>query len=165
MTGMLGCLLKLIMDIHELKVNPFRDRICEVFSSQQDGMLSFEDFLDMMSVFSDSCPKNVKVEYAFRIYDFDNNDMIGKTDLEEVINRLTGSNSQLPDAQHLLKPDEMEKLISNILQEADLDQDKALSYAEFEHVISKAPDFVNIFENGAGPQLKPPNLITKHNVS
>ena len=50
------------------QVNPFRDRICAVFSSSQDGMLSFEDFLDMMSVFSDNCPKNLKVEYAFRIY-------------------------------------------------------------------------------------------------
>ena len=50
------------------QVNPFRDRICAVFSSCQDGMLSFEDFLDMMSVFSDNCPKNLKVEYAFRIY-------------------------------------------------------------------------------------------------
>ena len=47
--------------------------------------------------------------------------MIGKTDLEEVINRLTGSNSQLPDAQHLLKPDEMEKLISNVSAKLTLD--------------------------------------------
>ena len=52
------------------QVNPFKDRICTVFSSGtgNDTSLSFEDFLDMMSVFSDSCPKNVKVEYAFRIY-------------------------------------------------------------------------------------------------
>ena len=28
------------------------------------------------------------------------------------------------------------------MQEADLDDDEALSFAEFEHVISKAPDFV-----------------------
>ena len=30
--------------------------------------MTFEDFLDMMSVFSENAPKNVKVEYAFRIY-------------------------------------------------------------------------------------------------
>ena len=29
-----------------------------------------------------------------------------------------------------------------ILQESDLDDDNALSFAEFEHVISKAPDFI-----------------------
>ena len=49
-------------------MNPFRERICDVFSSAGDGGLTFEDFLDMMSVFSDQAPKNVKVEYAFRIY-------------------------------------------------------------------------------------------------
>ena len=51
-----------------LQVNPFRDRICDVFSSSNDGDLTFEDFLDMMSVFSDHAPKTVKVEFAFRIY-------------------------------------------------------------------------------------------------
>ena len=51
-----------------MQVNPFKDRICEVFSSSQDGDMTFEDFLDMMSVFSENAPKNVKVEYAFRIY-------------------------------------------------------------------------------------------------
>ncbi len=49
-------------------MNPFKDRICDVFSSTDDGNMTFEDFLDMMSVFSDGAPKNVKVEYAFRIY-------------------------------------------------------------------------------------------------
>ena len=29
-----------------------------------------------------------------------------------------------------------------IFEEADLDDDETLSFAEFEHVISKAPDFV-----------------------
>ncbi|KAI0213872.1 Calcium and integrin-binding protein 1 [Lamellibrachia satsuma] len=128
---------QLIMDLPELKVNPFRDRICSVFSSCQDSKLSFEDFLDMMSVFSDNCPKNVKVEYAFRIYDFDGDDMINKEDLKKVIKRLTGI--------QILEPTDMQQLINNILEEADLDDDQALSFAEFEHVISKAPDFVNAF--------------------
>lgn len=39
----------------------------------------------------------------------------------------------------------MEMLIKNIYAEADLDDDDSLSFAEFEHVISKAPDFVTSF--------------------
>ena len=50
------------------KCNPFRQQIVEVFSSHSDGSLSFEDFLDMMSVFSKNAPKSVKVSYAFKIY-------------------------------------------------------------------------------------------------
>ncbi|KAH9504193.1 Calcium and integrin-binding protein 1 [Bulinus truncatus] len=125
-----------IRELPELKVNPFRDQICKVFSSSGDGM-TFEDFLDMMSVFSDGAPKNVKVEYAFRVYDFDGDDLISDSDIKQVIECLIGSN-QLTEA-------EMQQLIENILDESDLDDDKALSFAEFEHVISKSPDFVNSF--------------------
>ena len=31
---------------HELKLNPFGDRICHTFSTE-DGTMSFEDYLDM----------------------------------------------------------------------------------------------------------------------
>jgi len=127
-----------VLKLPELQENPFRDRICEVFSSSSDGDMTFEDFLDMMSVFSDNAPKTVKVEYAFRIYDFDGDDMISCLDLEQVINRLTGDEQQLSS-------DDMKQLIDNIFEEADLDDDQSLSFAEFEHVISKAPDFVNSF--------------------
>lgn len=52
----------------ELGVNPFKDRICKIFSSSHDGDCTFEDFLDMMSVFSENAPCSVKAEHAFRIY-------------------------------------------------------------------------------------------------
>lgn len=57
-----------ILQYPELQVNPFGDRICHVFSSSHDGHCTFEDFLDMMSVFSDGAPKAVKAEHAFRIF-------------------------------------------------------------------------------------------------
>ncbi|ESP05466.1 hypothetical protein LOTGIDRAFT_228042 [Lottia gigantea] len=126
-----------IQKLPELKVNPFRERICKVFSSSGDGDMTFEDFLDMMSVFSDQAPKNVKVEYAFRIYDFDEDDYISAGDLKEVIDKLTGDQK--------LSEEDMQQLIDNIFMEADLDDDELLSFAEFEHVISKAPDFINSF--------------------
>jgi hypothetical protein len=57
-----------ILQYPELRVNPFGDRICCIFSSSHDGDCTFEDFLDMMSVFSDGAPKAVKAEHAFRIF-------------------------------------------------------------------------------------------------
>ncbi|CAD5125140.1 DgyrCDS13383 [Dimorphilus gyrociliatus] len=129
--------MDVIMSLPELKANPFNERICKVFSSTSSGDMSFEDFLDMMSVFSEAAPKHVKVEYAFRIYDFDDDDVLSRGDLKNVVNHLTGN--------EVLEADDLEQLISNILEEADLDNDGALSFAEFEHVISKAPDFVNSF--------------------
>ncbi|XP_017784661.1 PREDICTED: calcium and integrin-binding protein 1-like [Nicrophorus vespilloides] len=121
----------------ELGVNPFGERICKVFSSGHDGDCTFEDFLDMMSVFSDGAPKAVKAEHAFRIFDFDGDDMLGVSDLRQVVERLIGSNE--------LSENEMLHLIQNILEEADLDDDGALSFAEFEHIIDKSSDFSSAF--------------------
>lgn len=59
--------------------------------------------------------------------------MLGVSDLKQVIDRLTGEN-------HLTE-NEMQHLIQNILEEADLDDDGALSFAEFEHIIDKSSDF------------------------
>lgn len=108
-----------ILQYPELRVNPFGDRICKVFSSSQDGDCTFEDFLDMMSVFSDAAPKSVKAEHAFRIFgwvfgnillgiginflffflqlDFDGDDMLGVNDLKQVIDRLIGPDNRLSD--------------------------------------------------------------------
>lgn len=60
--------------------------------------------------------------------------MLGVNDLRQVIDRLTGSEQSLSEQDKQL-------LIQNILDEADLDDDGALSFAEFEHVINKSPDF------------------------
>lgn len=48
------------------QVNPFRDRICRVFS--HNNVFSFEDVLGMASVFSEQACPSLKIEYAFRIY-------------------------------------------------------------------------------------------------
>ncbi|XP_057307293.1 calcium and integrin-binding family member 2-like [Hydractinia symbiolongicarpus] len=128
---------RVLLQLPELQVNPFRDRICKVFSSSRDGDMTFEDFLDMMSVFSENAPKSVKVEYAFRIYDFNEDDYICDSDLKRVINRLCGDQK--------LSAENTKSIIKKIMMEADLDDDNRLSFAEFEHVISKAPDFVNSF--------------------
>lgn len=147
-----------ILQYPELRVNPFGDRICKVFSSSQDGDCTFEDFLDMMSVFSDAAPKAVKAEHAFRIFgrcmisdnlsacyqssvywwyfiyeDFDGDDMLGVGDLRQVVDRLT--------APQRLNDSDMQQLLQYILDEADLDDDGALSFAEFEHIIEKSSDF------------------------
>ncbi|XP_018320503.1 calcium and integrin-binding protein 1 isoform X2 [Agrilus planipennis] len=126
-----------ILHLTELKVNPFGERICKVFSSGNDGDCTFEDFLDMMSVFSEAAPKSVKAEHAFRIFDFDGDDMLGTSDLQQIIKKLIGDNE--------LSKNNMQRLIQNILDEADLDDDGALSFAEFEHIINKSSDFLNVF--------------------
>ncbi|KAK7467975.1 hypothetical protein BaRGS_00036818 [Batillaria attramentaria] len=125
----------LVAAMPELKENPFRDRICEVFS-EADGQMTFEEFLDMFSVFSESAPRDIKAVYAFKIYDWDGDNHLNKSDLEKTLLKLTKDG---------LTAEEIAFVIDKVLEEADLDDDGMLSYIEFEHVISRAPDFLNTF--------------------
>ena len=69
--------------------------------------------------------------------DFDGDGYLDKKDLMDTIERLCGTDG--------LSEYERDLVADKILEEADLDGDHRLSYVEFEHVISRAPDFVNTF--------------------
>ena len=44
-----------------------------------------------------------------------------------------------------LETAEIEAIVDGVIQESDVARNHELSYAEFEHVISRAPDFINLF--------------------
>lgn len=60
--------------------------------------------------------------------------MLGASDLKQVVSKLTGTNK-------LTEP-EINMLVQHVLEEADLDDDGALSFAEFEHIIDRSSDFL-----------------------
>jgi len=128
----------IIANLPELKENPFRDRICKVFSSNGTGDLSFEDFLDLFSMFSEQAPRQLKLSYAFRIYDMDGDGVIGFDDLKTVISRLCAH-------ERGLTPSEIDDVSNKIIDEADVDCDGHLTLLEFSHVVARAPDFVTTF--------------------
>ncbi|KAH8252613.1 hypothetical protein KR032_000801 [Drosophila birchii] len=134
----------------ELRENPFRRRICEAFSRDGQGNLSFEDFLDALSVFSEQAPRDIKVFYAFKIYGkfslysilyflltyFDQDGFIGHADLMSCLTTMT---------KNELSPEEHQQIADKVIEEADVDGDGKLSILEFEHVILRAPDFLSTF--------------------
>lgn len=68
----------------ELKENPFRKRICKIFSTDGSGDLSFNDFMLLFSSLCERSPRDIKLHYAFSIYDFDGDNFIGISDIEQV---------------------------------------------------------------------------------
>ncbi|XP_021109258.1 calcium and integrin-binding family member 4 isoform X3 [Heterocephalus glaber] len=84
-----------VSSLPALRVNPFRDRICRVFS--HNNVFSFEDVLGMASVFSEQACPSLKIEYAFRIYDFNENGFIDEEDLQRIVLRLLNSDDVSED--------------------------------------------------------------------
>ncbi|XP_039371401.1 calcium and integrin-binding family member 3 isoform X1 [Mauremys mutica] len=127
---------ELIGSMAELKDNPFRQRIAEVFSEDGEGNMTLDDFLDMFSVLSEMAPRDLKAYYAFKIYDFNNDDYICKSDLEKTVNKLT---------RNELTPEEVCLVCDKVIDEADQDNDGRLSVEDFQHMIVGAPDFLSTF--------------------
>uniref|UniRef100_A0A8B9M983 Calcium and integrin-binding family member 2 n=1 Tax=Accipiter nisus TaxID=211598 RepID=A0A8B9M983_9AVES len=113
--------------------NPFKERIVESFSEDGEGSLSFNDFVDMFSVLSEMAPRELKAIYAFKIYDFNTDNFICKSDLEKTLNKLT---------REELTAEEITLVCEKVIEEADMDGDGKLGFADFENMISKAPDFL-----------------------
>nr|XP_009862115.1 calcium and integrin-binding protein 1-like [Ciona intestinalis] len=132
-----------LRELPEFKHNPFLHRLCAVFSTSDDDdaedSLNFDDFLDMMNALSDQAPFSLKAKYAFQIFDCNQNGYVDKEDVLEIIKHITKKRDGMGD-------DGLnESLVQAVMLEADLDQDDMLGPAEFEHVLSKSPDFMSSF--------------------
>ncbi|DAA17574.1 TPA: calcium and integrin binding family member 2-like [Bos taurus] len=136
--------MSLIIQMPELRENPFKERIVEAFSEDGEGNLTFNDFVDMFSVLCESAPRELKASYAFKIYDFNTDNFICKEDLQLTLARLTKSE---------LDEDEVVLVCDKVIEEADLDGDGKLGFADFEDMIAKAPDFLSTREPRAGGLL------------
>ena len=128
-----------VLKLPQLRSNPFKDRILSVFSTSANQMMSFEDFLDMASVFSARAPKSIKIEFAFRVYDFNEDDYLCRDDIRNVVKLLCGENAEMWEERSL------ERIVDKFFKEADIDNDNRLDFSEFENMMSKAPDFEKSF--------------------
>jgi len=118
----------------ELKANPFGLRICKVFASDETGeTMNFEDFLDMVSVFSENAPLQMKADWAFRIFDFDQDGKITASDIERVVRQLCGNEQ--------FSRQELDKIIYHVLQEAESRDRNSIGPQEFRNIMSRSPDF------------------------
>ncbi|XP_045407145.1 calcium and integrin-binding family member 3 isoform X3 [Lemur catta] len=110
---------ELIGSMPELKDNPFRQRIAQVFSEDGDGHMTLNNFLDMFSVMN-----------------FNNDDYICTWDLEQTVTKLTRGE---------LSAEEVTLVCEKVLDEADGDHDGRLSLEDFQNMILRAPDFLSTF--------------------
>jgi len=128
--------------LQELKVNPFAKRICQVFSPDAGQLMTFEEFLDMLSSLSVATPPTVRAEWAFKIFDSDGDQLLGENDIRRVVDAITGTEEA---AYKSLGEKERQTVVRNVLKETDLNRTGQISLAEFKQMVVRSPDFVNNF--------------------
>ena len=73
------------MAIPELAMNPLANRILTVFDKSSKSELTFKDFISCLSVFLASTKREIKLKFAFDVYDVDDDGFIGNLDLRTII--------------------------------------------------------------------------------
>ena len=78
---------------YEFRNNPFKERLCQIFSSKGDGSLTFDEFVDLYHCMSPRAAKKDKIMTAFRMYDFDGDGYLKKEDIKMIVDAVSRSST------------------------------------------------------------------------
>ena len=110
------------LDIPALTNNPLVHRVINVFDKNKDGKISFLEFLGGLATLSTGANDEEKLNFVFRVYDYDNDGVISNGDLFKVLKMMVGNN--LSDVQ-------LQQLVDRTIIKADKNCDGVISFDEF----------------------------------
>ena len=113
-----------------ISINPLKERIAFCFGYDDTTFtLDFSAFLEGVSAFNSIGRANQKLKLAFKIQDFDGDQKISRSDLQQYIEIITAN--ALTDA-------EVMSLVSNVMKESSSDQNlQFISLPDFQRVVVK----------------------------
>ena len=122
--------------IPELAINPLSDRIIHAFF-QKTEEVSFRDFIGVLAHFRPQGKKNdeklnsreAKLQFAFRMYDLDDDGKVCKEELLAVLTMMVGDEDDI-------NPVQLRSIAERTMLEADQDKDNRISFDEFCQVLS-----------------------------
>lgn len=128
--------------VRELALNPIGDRIISAFFSPGQETVDFPTFVRVLAHFrptesnrtrdgAQPEPANSrtrKLKFAFQLYDQDRDGKISRAELLQVLRSMLGM--QVTEEQ-------LQSIAERAIQEADLDQDDAISFDEFRKSLEK----------------------------
>jgi len=127
----------------ELRNNPFRHRLCQIFSSEPmnsptSGDLTFDEYVDLYHCLSPRASTDTKMQTAFRMFDFDGNGYLTIEDLEELLLALAKPPRK---GKCLWERSDVRAICERVMRDCDIDGNGRLSYAEFTKMMSRVTDF------------------------
>lgn len=108
---------EVLMMIPELAMNPLHPRLIAIFENN-----NFREFVSNVSAFNGDVDEKRKADFAFKVYDVDNDHYISTDDLHQILVMLVGDN--LPE-------ETVKALVNKIMKTSDTDNDGRISRAEF----------------------------------
>ena len=112
------------LQVEALQQNPLVARVLEIFDDDGNDKIDFTEFVDALSIFcaTDDSSNKQKIDFAFKVYDVNNDGYISNGDLFRILKIMVGDN--LNDTQ-------LQQLVDRTILQADKDKDGKLSPTEF----------------------------------
>lgn len=113
------------LSLPQLTLNPLVRRVVSIFDKNKDGSISFEEFVTGLSTLY-SNNEEAKLQFAFKVYDIDDDGFISNGELFTVLKMMVGTN--LSDLQ-------LQQLVDRTIIKADQDYDGKISFQEFKKMV------------------------------
>ncbi|KAL2481100.1 Calcium-binding EF-hand family protein [Abeliophyllum distichum] len=112
------------MSVPEFAVNPLSQRLLRML----DG-LNFKEFVAFLSAFSSRASLQQKVEFIFKVYDFDGNGKVTFNEMLDILRDLTGQ---------FISEQQREEVLTQVLEEAGYAKDSLLVQADFMKILGNS---------------------------
>ncbi|KAG6534075.1 calcineurin subunit B-like isoform X1 [Zingiber officinale] len=112
------------LSVPEFAVNPLSQRLLRML----DG-LNFKEFVAFLSAFSPRISLQQKIEFLFKVYDFNSNGKVTFDDILSVLRDLTGS---------FISEQQRQEVITRVLEEAGYRRDSSLVLSDFMRILGSS---------------------------
>ncbi|KAJ0788272.1 putative EF-hand domain-containing protein [Helianthus annuus] len=113
--------------------NLFLNKVFDLFDEKQNGVIEFEEFVHVLSIFHPSGPIEQKIDFSFRLYDLRKTGYIEREEVQEMIV------ATLKETGMRLSDEVLEEIIDNTFADADADKDGRINQEEWRNFVIQRP--------------------------
>ena len=115
------------------------DRIFHIFDTDDDGSISFNEYVVGISTLSSKTSHEEKMKFSFAVYDFDGDGLISSDDLTAVLAGI------LREHDLVINKNEIDKIVEITMKEAVPQVAGNISYTDYHKMMSVRPHLLTHF--------------------